>query len=137
VVTTQNLLDRSERGPAMVAGPEEILFDSTATSVSVVDVSLDRVRYLRARRDMLGSSEHCAVKRGLLVPQMAAPGALRRDPPRGRCGRRRSDFLLAKLLLPVKIAAGSERSAFWGATCALPQVLSCPTPLASQARKAG
>jgi predicted amidohydrolase len=62
VATTQNLFDHSERGLAMVAAPEEILFESTAPSVSVVDVSLDRVRYLRASRDMLGSSEHCAVK---------------------------------------------------------------------------
>ena len=91
----------------MVAEPEEILFDSTATSVSVVDVSLDRVRYLRARRDMLGSSEHCAVKQASSWRNGSARSSTTRS-TRGRCGRRRSDFLLAKLLLPVKVAAGSE-----------------------------
>jgi hypothetical protein len=44
------------------------------------------------------------------------------------------DFLLAKPLLPVKVAAGSEQSAFWGAICALPQALSPAMSLASPAR---
>jgi hypothetical protein len=73
VVTTQNLLDRSERGPAMVAAPEEILLESTIAGMSVVDVSPERVRYLRASRDVLGSSEHCAVEQGLLGPQLQCP----------------------------------------------------------------
>ena len=66
VITTQNLFDHSERGLAMVAAPEEILIESTIAGTSVVDVSLDRLRYLRATRDAVGSSEHCAVKQGLL-----------------------------------------------------------------------
>jgi predicted amidohydrolase len=73
VVTTQNLFDHGERGLAMVAGPEEILFESTIAGTSVVDVSLDRVRYLRATRDEVGSSEHCAVKQGLLGAQWQRP----------------------------------------------------------------
>jgi predicted amidohydrolase len=73
VITTQNLFDHSERGLAMVAGPEEILVESTIAGTSVVDVSLDRVRYLRATRDVVGSSEHCAVKQGLLGPQWQRP----------------------------------------------------------------
>ena len=73
VVTTQNLFDHSERGLAMVAAPEEILLESTSAGTSVVDVSLQRVRYLRASRDVLGSSEHCAVKQGLLGPQWQRP----------------------------------------------------------------
>ena len=48
VVTTQNLFDHSERGLAMVASPEEILFESTIAGSAVVDVNLERVRYLRA-----------------------------------------------------------------------------------------
>src|SRR6202034_4198237 len=56
VVTTQNLFSHSERGLAMVASPEEILFESTAAGLSVVDVDLERVRYLRATRDEVGSS---------------------------------------------------------------------------------
>jgi predicted amidohydrolase len=133
LVTTQNLFDHSERGLAMVAAPEEILLESTSAGMSVMDVSLERLRYLWARREMLGSSEHCAVKQGLLGPQWRAPSFMAR-PIHGRCAKRRSDFLLAKLFLPVKVAVGSERAAFWGATCALPQVLSRPMLLAWQAR---
>src|SRR5215470_13859158 len=48
VVTTQNLFDHSERGLAMVAAPEEIMFESTAAGMTVVDVDLARVRHLRA-----------------------------------------------------------------------------------------
>src|SRR5262249_53322530 len=69
VVTTQNLFDHSERGLAMVAGPEEILFESTIAGTTVVDVSLERLRYLRATRDVVGSSEQCAVKQGRLGQQ--------------------------------------------------------------------
>jgi hypothetical protein len=36
-------------------------------------VSLERVRYLRATRDEVGSSEQCAVKQGLLGPQWQRP----------------------------------------------------------------
>ena len=73
VVTTQNLFDHSERGLAMVAAPEEILLESTGAGMSVVDVSFERVRYLRGTRDVLGSSEQCAVKQGLLGPQWQRP----------------------------------------------------------------
>jgi predicted amidohydrolase len=73
VVTTQNLFDHSERGLAMVAAPEEILLESTSAGTSVVDVSLERVRFLRGTRDVIGSSEQCAVKQGLLGPQWQRP----------------------------------------------------------------
>jgi predicted amidohydrolase len=73
MVTTQNVFDHSERGLAMVAAPEEILLESTSAGMSVVDVSLERVRYLRDTRDVLGSSEQCAVKQGLLGPQWQRP----------------------------------------------------------------
>jgi predicted amidohydrolase len=73
VVTTQNLFTHSERGLAMVAAPEEILFESTAAGLSVVDVSLDRVRFLRSTRDVVGSSNHCAAKQGLLGSQWQRP----------------------------------------------------------------
>jgi len=73
VVTTQNLFDHSERGLAMVAAPEEILFESTIAGTSVVEVSLDRVRYLRTTRDEVGSSKQCATKQGLLGPQWQRP----------------------------------------------------------------
>ncbi len=73
VVTTQNLFDHAQRGLAMVATPEEILFESTAAGTSIVDVSLDRVRYLRGTRDEVGSSAKCAAKQGVLGRQWQRP----------------------------------------------------------------
>ena len=73
VVTTQNLFTHEERGLAMVAAPEEIVFESTAAGMAVVDVSLERLRYLRATRDEVGSSDRCATKQGLLGPQWQRP----------------------------------------------------------------
>lgn len=73
VVTTQNLFAPTDRGLAMVAGPEEILFESTAPGISFVDVGLERIRFLRGTRDELGSSAECAVKQGLLGPQWQRP----------------------------------------------------------------
>jgi len=73
VVTTQNLFDHAQRGLAMVASPEEILFESTAAGTSFVDVSLDRVRYLRGTRDEVGSSAECGAKQGVLSPQWQRP----------------------------------------------------------------
>src|SRR5271155_5704793 len=62
VVTTQNLFDHAQRGLAMVASPEEILFESTAPGMSLIDVSLDRIRALRTSRDELGSSATAGAK---------------------------------------------------------------------------
>jgi predicted amidohydrolase len=73
VVTTQNLFAYAERGLAMVAGPEEILFESTVPGLAVIEVGLERIRYLRATRDEVGSSDECAVKQGLLGPQWQRP----------------------------------------------------------------
>jgi predicted amidohydrolase len=73
VVTTQNLFAHTERGLAMVAAPEEIVFESTAAGLYVVDVSLERVRFLRSTRDEIGSSDRCAAKQGLLGPQWQRP----------------------------------------------------------------
>jgi predicted amidohydrolase len=73
VVTTQNLFEHAQRGLAMVAAPEEIMFESTAAGISVVDVSLERVRALRASRDEVGSSLVCAAKQGVLGPQWQRP----------------------------------------------------------------
>jgi predicted amidohydrolase len=73
VVTTQNLFNHSERGLAMVAAPEEIRFESTAAGTSIVDVDLERVRYLRSTRDEVGSSAQCAAKQGVLGPQWQRP----------------------------------------------------------------
>src|SRR5205085_12035196 len=56
VVTTQNLFSHAERGLAMVATPEEILFETAAAGMFVVDVTLDRARVMRASNDSLTSS---------------------------------------------------------------------------------
>jgi predicted amidohydrolase len=80
VVTTQNLFSHAERGLAMVAGPEEILFECTTAGMSVVEVDLDRLRFLRSSRDEVGSADKYAAKQGLLGPQWQRPelyGALR------------------------------------------------------------
>lgn len=73
VVTTQNLFEATQRGLAMVAAPEEILFESTAPGMSLIDVSLDRVRALRNSRDEVGSSASAGAKQGVLGPQWQRP----------------------------------------------------------------
>lgn len=73
VVTTQNLLREGDRGLAMVAAPEEILVESQAPGLFVVEAPLDRLRYLRATRDEVGSAERCGTKQGLLSPQWLRP----------------------------------------------------------------
>ena len=88
VVTTQNLFDHSERGLAMVAAPEEILFESTAAGLAVVDVSLDRVRHMRAARDEVGSSVLYGAKQGVLGPQWQRPELYDAYYPRPRRPRR-------------------------------------------------
>src|SRR6185437_2838956 len=73
VVTTQNLFSHSERGLAMVATPEEILFESTAAGFFVVDVSLDRAREMRTTQDGVASSRGYGAKQGVLSPQWQRP----------------------------------------------------------------
>jgi predicted amidohydrolase len=73
VVTTQNLFHHGERGLAMVAAPEEILFESTAAGMSIVEVSLDRLRAMRAARDEVGSAQEFGAKQGVLGPQWQRP----------------------------------------------------------------
>ena len=73
VVTTQNIFNREERGLAMVAAPEEILFESTAPGMYVVDLSLDRVRELRSSTDEVTSSRGFAAKQGVLGTQWQRP----------------------------------------------------------------
>ena len=67
VVTTQNLLNPDDRGLAMVASPEEVLFETTAAGTFLVDIDLSRVRELRQGRDQVGSASVNRVKAGLLT----------------------------------------------------------------------
>ena len=73
VVTTQNLFSHAERGLAMVAAPEEILFESTAAGLFVVDVSLERAREMRGSSDSVTSSVSYGAKQGVLGPQWQRP----------------------------------------------------------------
>ena len=66
VVTTQNLFDSTQRGLAMVATPEEVIFESTKAGMFIVDVDLDRVRDLRSQRDGVNSSADNGAKAGVL-----------------------------------------------------------------------
>jgi hypothetical protein len=57
----------------MVATPEEILFESTAPGLFVVDVDLERARELRATQDSVTSAQNYAAKQGVLGPQWQRP----------------------------------------------------------------
>ena len=65
-VTTQNLFSPDQRGLAMVATPEEIVFESTQAGVFLLDVDLERIRDLRAQRDGVNSSASNGAKAGIL-----------------------------------------------------------------------
>jgi len=56
VATTQNLLGPGERGLAMVAAPGEVLLENTAAGLFFADVSLARLRELRAGSDAEASA---------------------------------------------------------------------------------
>ena len=66
VITTQNLFDKSQRGLAMVATPEEVIFESTKAGMFMVDVDLERMRELREQNDEVTSSGQNAAKAGVL-----------------------------------------------------------------------
>lgn len=51
VVSTQNVLSAEDRGLAIVAAPEAILYESTLPGMAVIETGLDRVRALRVGRD--------------------------------------------------------------------------------------
>jgi predicted amidohydrolase len=73
VVSTQNLLNAADRGLAIVAAPEAILYESTVAGMGVVELSLDRVRALRAGRDGNEATADCGAKQGVLSEQWQRP----------------------------------------------------------------
>jgi predicted amidohydrolase len=73
VVTSQNLFSHAERGLAMVAGPEDIVFESTAVGVFLVDADLARIRLLRDSRDDVEAAKEFAAKPGVLSEQWQRP----------------------------------------------------------------
>jgi predicted amidohydrolase len=66
VITTQNLFGPEQRGLAMLATPEEVVFESTRPGMFVLDVDLARIRDLRAQRDGVASQLENAAKAGVL-----------------------------------------------------------------------
>lgn len=81
VVTTQNLFNNVQRGLAMVATPEEIIFETTAPGMFLVDIDLARIRELRASRDEPASSLSFGAKSGVLS-QWQRPDMYRRFYPK-------------------------------------------------------
>jgi predicted amidohydrolase len=67
VVTTQNLFGPEEKGLAMVATPEEVVFETTQAGLFIVEVDLERVRELRSQRDEVDSASRNAAKAGVLT----------------------------------------------------------------------
>jgi predicted amidohydrolase len=67
VITTQNLFDESERGLAMVAQPEEIVFEADGPGTFLIDVALTRIREMREQEDGPRSSEEYGAKPGVLT----------------------------------------------------------------------
>lgn len=65
VATTQNLLARDERGLAMVASPERILFETVSPGMFMVEVGMENIRDLRQLEDGAGSRN--AAKAGVLT----------------------------------------------------------------------
>jgi hypothetical protein len=61
------MFDPSERGLAMVATPEEIVFETILPGLFVIDLDLERLRQLRAERDEVGSTARNAAKAGVLT----------------------------------------------------------------------
>ncbi|MFQ5914616.1 MAG: carbon-nitrogen hydrolase family protein [Nitrospinota bacterium] len=66
VVTTQNLFHRGQRGLAMVATPEEVVFETTKAGMFLVEVDLERIQDLREQRDEVESIARNAAKAGVL-----------------------------------------------------------------------
>jgi predicted amidohydrolase len=66
VITTQNLFDARERGLAMVAMPEEVVFETTSGGMFLIDIDLARVRELRGAHDGTTSSLQDGAKAGVL-----------------------------------------------------------------------
>ncbi len=92
VATTQNLFGREQRGLAMVAAPEEIIFETTQPGLFLVEIGLDRIRDLRAQDDRVDSQRRNGAKAGVLTqwqrPELRdalwpAGGALVRRPRTG------------------------------------------------------
>jgi predicted amidohydrolase len=73
VVSTQNMFAADDRGLAMVAAPEEILYESSAAGTAIVEVGLERIRQLRAGRDGVTASASFAAKQGVLSEQWQRP----------------------------------------------------------------
>ncbi|MBV9824637.1 MAG: carbon-nitrogen hydrolase family protein [Alphaproteobacteria bacterium] len=73
VVSTQNLLSADNRGLAIVASPEAVLYESTVAGLGIIEVGLERIRTLRDGRDANDSSQKFGAKQGVLSEQWQRP----------------------------------------------------------------
>ena len=73
VVSTQNVLKETERGLAIVAAPEQILFESEAPGLFFVDADMSRIRKMRTGLDGVSASQSFGAKQGVLGPQWQRP----------------------------------------------------------------
>ena len=89
VATTQNLFGPEQRGLAMVATPEEVVFESTRPGVFLLAIDLKRVRELRAEEDRVDSQLRNAAKAGVLTqwqrPELYDKFFPRKAPRHARC----------------------------------------------------
>ena len=67
VATTQNLFGPTQQGLAMVAAPEEVLFETTRAGMFLLDIDLERIRELRAQDDRVNSQLQNGAKAGVLT----------------------------------------------------------------------
>ncbi|MGH7659740.1 MAG: carbon-nitrogen hydrolase family protein [Vulcanimicrobiaceae bacterium] len=90
VVTTQNMWHAGERGMALVATPEEILFESEKPGEFFVDIDLERIRAMRADVDGVnGESGTVYASKAGLLSQWQRPEMYRKFIPSEPAGRRR------------------------------------------------
>lgn len=73
VVSTQNLLNEKQRGLALVAAPEQVVFESEEPGLFFVNVDLSRIREMRAGTDSVSASQSFGAKQGVLGPQWQRP----------------------------------------------------------------
>ncbi len=73
VVSTQNMLSETDRGLAIVAAPEQVLFESEAPGLFFVDADMSRIRQMRTGLDSVTASQSFGAKQGVLGPQWQRP----------------------------------------------------------------
>lgn len=89
VITTQNLIQPTDRGLAMVATPEQILFESSGAGMFYVDVDTAVIERLRSGHDFAAATNRA--KAGVLT-QWQRPELYRSILPEGRAAESVEDL---------------------------------------------